>query len=122
MSVKGTCCGALGDRGARLQTAAPLALHVVACVSQKHSESMPARQLYRSDWFRKARRYVESWGLPWMILSAEHGLLHPDQVIAPYDRTLSGMSPAERSAWRCRVIEQLCELPRAERVVFLAGL
>jgi hypothetical protein len=30
------------------------------------------------DWFLKSRRYVEQSGAPWFILSAEYGLVPPD--------------------------------------------
>ena len=48
-------------------------------------ESAPAKakDLYTSDWFRKARAYVEHRGGPWFILSAEHGLVDPETVIGP---------------------------------------
>ena len=36
-------------------------------------------------WFYKARTYVERTGRPWFVLSAKYGLVHPDEVIAPYD-------------------------------------
>jgi hypothetical protein len=78
--------------------------------------------LYLSDWFVKARRYVESAKAPWFILSAEFGLVRPDTVIAPYEKTLNTMGVAERRAWAQRVIEQMkAELPHCEELVILAG-
>jgi hypothetical protein len=47
----------------------------------------------------KARDYVESTHSPWFILSAEHGLVSPDLILAPYERTLNAMSALERKAW-----------------------
>ncbi len=96
-------------------------LFLVSCVAAKHPIPMPARELYRSDWFLHARRYVEAQRDPWFILSAEHGLVHPDTVIAPYDRTLLNLTRAEREAWGQRVITQLDTLHHAPAVVFLAG-
>lgn len=97
-------------------------VYLVSCVSQKRAWACEARDLYVSELFRKARRYVEASGCPWFILSAEHGLVAPGQVIAPYERTLNTMGVAERRAWAERVAAQLAEaVPDLSRVVFLAG-
>ncbi|GGB09213.1 hypothetical protein GCM10011491_41470 [Brucella endophytica] len=98
-------------------------IFLVSCVKQKRSEAAPAASLYISDWFRKARAYVEDTGLPWFILSAEHGLLNPAQVIEPYERTLADMRAIERRAWGDRVIEQIkAEIgPAPLPLIFLAG-
>jgi len=56
-------------------------------------------RLYISDWFLKARRYAEASGCDWLILSAQYGLVAPDRVIAPYNRTPAGTnvkSPVRR--------------------------
>ena len=81
-------------------------VHFVSCVSKKRAVPSPARELYQSPWFRKARAYVEAQGGPWFILSAEHGLLRPEQVVGPYERTLNRMGVAARRAWAARVLEQ----------------
>lgn len=97
-------------------------VYLVSCVSSKRPEPAPAKDLYVSDWFRKARAYVESSGMPWFILSAEHGLLGPDQLTAPYEKTLNTMSTRERKGWAQKVIEQMrARLPSRPRVVVLAG-
>lgn len=97
-------------------------VYLVSCVSQKREQACEARDLYVSDLFRKARRYAESSGCPWFILSAEHGLVAPRQVIAPYERTLNTMVVADRRAWAERVAVQLAEaVPDLSQVVFLAG-
>lgn len=59
-------------------------LCLVSCVSKKNDYPCLARDLYVSPWFVGARRYEESLGVPWYILSAKYGLVAPDQVIAPY--------------------------------------
>jgi hypothetical protein len=97
-------------------------VYLVSCVSQKQKEACAAQYLYVSDLFLKARRYAEASGCPWFILSAEHGLVSPDQVIAPYERTLNTMRMAERRAWAERTAKQLAAaVPDLARVVFLAG-
>ena len=61
-------------------------IYLVSCVSQKLSHPAPAQNLYTSAWFQKARSFVLKSGSPWYILSAEHGLVHPEQVLAPYEK------------------------------------
>jgi len=96
--------------------------YLVSCVRQKREQASAARDLYVSALFRKARRYAEASGCPWFILSAEYGLVAPDQVVAPYERTLNAMPVAERRAWAGRVAVQLAQaVPDLSRVVFLAG-
>lgn len=95
-------------------------LHLIACVAGKAEAAMPACQLYRSDWFRKARHYCESWSLQYAILSAEYGLVLPNEVIAPYDRTLLVMPHPQRQQWAEKVRRDVAALnPR--RLVLLAG-
>lgn len=97
-------------------------VYLVSCVGRKRSYKSAARDLYVSSWFVKARRYVEASGSPWFILSAEHGLVRPDALIEPYQRTLNTMMVAERRAWAKRVDRDLVEaVPDLSQVVFLAG-
>jgi cytoplasmic iron level regulating protein YaaA (DUF328/UPF0246 family) len=97
-------------------------VYLVSCVSKKRQTPGRARDLYISDWFTKARDYVEATRSQWFILSAEYGLVLPDQVLAPYERTLNTMGKAERNAWATRVKAQMeTHLPVADRIVVLAG-
>ncbi len=97
-------------------------VYLVSCVSRKRERACEARDMYVSELFRKARRHVEASGCPWFVLSAEHGLVEPGQVIAPYERTLNSMGIADRRVWAVRVAAQLAEtIPNLSRVVFLAG-
>jgi hypothetical protein len=82
-------------------------LHLVACVKAKADRPMAAADLYQSAWFKKARAFVEKREAPWYILSAEYGLVRPDEIIKPYDKTLLKMSAEERRSWGNRVICQL---------------
>lgn len=97
-------------------------IYLVSCVSRKRDQACQARDLYVSDLFRKARRFAEASGYPWFILSAEHGLLAPGEVIDPYERTLNTMGIADRRRWAECVTAQLAEAaPDLRRAVFLAG-
>ena len=97
-------------------------VYLVSCVKGKQTSAAAAKDLYTSDWFRKARAYVEPTGMPWFILSAEYGLLHPDQRTDPYEKTLNEMRSWERKQWAEKVIHQMeHKLPKAEQIVVLAG-
>jgi hypothetical protein len=81
---------------------------LVSCSKRKLDRPWPARELYSaSAFFRKARAYCERHYDSWYILSAKHGLVHPDEVLAPYDLTLKRMPVAERRAWGRRVSADL---------------
>jgi len=98
------------------------AIYLVSCVAGKRDQPLMAKDLYISEWFLKAKRYVEGKGARWFILSAEYGLVQPDQEIAPYERTLNTMNVDDRRNWAARVIEQMDrELPDAGQVVVFAG-
>jgi hypothetical protein len=100
-------------------------LYLIACVSQKQTNRAQAAELYQSVWFRKARAYVEarlSSRDHWLILSAKHHLLHPKDVIGPYEVSLNRMRYVERQRWAATVFEQLKpHLIGVDEVVFLAG-
>ena len=96
---------------------------LVACVSKKNSTPMPARDLYISDWFRKASAYAMRVADEWYILSAKYGLIAPDTVIEPYDETLNRMSAAARRTWAKRVSKELGQvLQPGDQVMLLAGI
>ena len=99
-----------------------MSIYLLSCVGQKQTVPAPARVLYISTWFRKARRYADSTGQPWFVLSAKYGLVHPDEVIPPYDLTLNTMPVADCRQWASRVLTQLApHLDDVGSVVLLAG-
>lgn len=94
---------------------------LVACVGMKQLAVAPARDLYTSPWFRKARAIAERADA-WYILSAAHGVLHPDTPTAPYDATLNRMTAAARREWSAHVRRRLDTLlTRGDRVTIFAG-
>jgi cytoplasmic iron level regulating protein YaaA (DUF328/UPF0246 family) len=96
---------------------------LVACVSKKNKTPMPARDLYISDWFKKASSYADSISDQWFILSAKYGLLDPDDVVEPYDETLNKMPVNQRRSWSKKVLEDLIpKLNVGDQVVVLAGM
>lgn len=96
---------------------------LVSCVKAKRPVPSPAGDLYTSPLFRGLRHYATSLADRWFILSAEHGLLHPEHVVAPYERTLVGMPSIDRRRWAERVLVQLLPaLPAGAEVLILAGM
>ena len=82
-------------------------LFLISCVKTKGAMPAAAMDLYTSNWFRKARACVETTGCPWRILSAQYGLIHPEEEIEPYEKTLNTMRVEERRAWAGRVLAAL---------------
>jgi cytoplasmic iron level regulating protein YaaA (DUF328/UPF0246 family) len=95
---------------------------LASCVNQKRDTAAPARDLYLSLLFRGLRQYAETHADIWYILSAEYGVLRPEQVVKPYERTLNAMAKRDRLAWAEKVQQQLLELlPADAEVILLAG-
>lgn len=82
-------------------------LILVGCVKTKVNRPAPARDLYASPLWWRRRRYAESTGMPWVILSAEHGMVEPDTVLEPYDRYLGNEPASYRRTWSQRTADQV---------------
>lgn len=97
-------------------------IFLVSCVKPKRGYPSPAKDLYISDWFKKASRYASQNADEWFILSAKYFLVHPDQVIEPYDLTLKAMSAEEKKEWANHVCQMLKPLiSTKDKLTFLAG-
>jgi len=95
---------------------------LISCVKKKARTPQQAATLYSSPLFHKMKCYAESVSDLWFILSAEHGLLRPTDIVAPYERTLKSMSLPERRQWAARVYSDLSKfLSPGDDVVVLAG-
>lgn len=95
---------------------------LVSCVKSKLVITARADQLYTSPWFRASRGYAKRHANEWYILSAEYGLLSPEQHIQPYEKSLNTMGQADRKAWALRVQKQLHSvIPSNAEVIILAG-
>ncbi len=109
-------------RNPRIADRPPIVL--IACSASKAAEPVEARKLYLGDLFQKSVAWAESKGLTWAVISAEHGLVMPDDVIAPYNTRLdtSRKSLPQRQHWAWRIALDLFErYGRAEKVILLAG-
>ncbi|WP_058997768.1 DUF6884 domain-containing protein [Haloarcula sp. CBA1127] len=69
---------------------------LVGCGSSKialdDGETVAAKDLYDSPYFSLKREFAETCCDKWMILSAEHGLISPDEEIGAYDASLKPSS------------------------------
>jgi hypothetical protein len=94
----------------------PVHAVLVACGDAKAPDLSRAKDLYTSNYFDLKRRYAETHADLWRIVSAEHGILEPDEVVAPYDTTLDDLGDEEERAWLADVAEDLHELHVEEDV------
>jgi hypothetical protein len=82
---------------------------LVGCSGSKTTEPAPAAELFTGTAFRKAKELARAAGVPWYVISAKFGLLHPDEFIAPYDVYLPDQSGRYRAAWGRWVVAQIAE-------------
>jgi len=91
---------------------------LVSCGKDKADGPRAARDLYTSPYFRKMRGHVETECDDWRILSALHHLVHPDQILAPYEVTLKDMTREEQRQWAETVVERVkAALPDVGKIV-----
>lgn len=94
---------------------------LVGCSKEKLAYAAPARDLYTSPLFRAARTWAEANCDGWFILSAKHGLVHPDAVTDPYDAVLPSRRE-ERRAWAALTQAAIvATVPADAELVVLAG-
>jgi hypothetical protein len=97
-------------------------IYLVSCVSRKQLGCHKAKELYTSDWFNKTRIYVEKTSKPWYILSAEYGLVKPEEMITNYNKTLNKMPISDRRNWAKQVIFDLQSIVSpGDEIIFFAG-
>ena len=90
-------------------------LLLIGEVAPKLTTMAPARELYQGPIFERRRAYAEASGQPWLVLSSRWGLVHPDELIAPYELTLGDQPAMFRRAWGRYVAEQLAAAVALER-------
>lgn len=97
---------------------------LVSCVKTKQPECIyhKASELYISPLFKGMKRYAEKHADRWFILSAAHGLLDPEKMILPYEKTLGAMSNSKRATWGAPISRELASILKpGDEVIFLAG-
>lgn len=97
----------------------------VSCVKTKHPVSAPAGQIFSdSALFRLSYEYAKSLRPDAIfILSTEYGLLQPQEIINPYDRSPNLMNRQEWNEWAVRVMKRLSQVadPVNDKFIFVAG-
>lgn len=87
----------------------PAVISVVTnCTAKKLDRPAPARELYLGPSVRRTAKAVDEARragarVALYIISARHGLLREDQVVEPYDETLSGRRRDEVKKWAAEV-------------------
>jgi hypothetical protein len=94
---------------------------LIGCCQRKLARPAPARELYTSPLFRLSVAWAEARGLPWLVLSARHGVVAPQQVVEPYDLSLSQVAKLADDLKRWRLLCHVTLRGRARRFVLLAG-
>ncbi|MFC6733508.1 MULTISPECIES: DUF6884 domain-containing protein [unclassified Haladaptatus] len=81
---------------------------------------------YTADHFQTCREYAEATCDSWVIVSAKHGVIHPNRQIQSYDVTRADFDPFEEMQWVKRIQRQLGDVlfdqytsPQFSRVVVL---
>lgn len=94
-------------------------LAVIPCSKEKIWDTRPAlgavaaRQAYTSPFHQQCRALADQAGVPWVILSALHGFLAPnDAVPGPYDVTFS--RAGDPVVTHETLQQQACELPKGQ--------
>lgn len=95
-------------------------LFLIACSAAKLDHPAPAAELYTGQAFKLAKAAAAAAGADILILSALHGLVHPSQVLAPYNRSMTDMTAHQRRIW-AGMVEQQLEQHRDRLAVCLAG-
>ena len=99
-------------------------LVITGCTKEKlgydASVKAPAKQMYQGRLFKTVRKYCESMGFDYVIISAKYGLIHPDETIEGYEKVLRTKDDVKR-------IQPLVEeklrplLNNYDKIVIIAG-
>jgi hypothetical protein len=88
-----------------LATKEPATIVLIGCSKSKLNRQATARELYTGQLFKKAVDWAERHGYQWFVISALHGLVTPNQTIAPYDYSLKDRRGSrERESWAHQTI------------------
>lgn len=97
----------------------------ISCTKTKQNYSCRAKEMYSpSDLFKGAYKYDLSLKPDAIyILSAKYGLLNPNDVINPYEKTLVSAKQDEVKRWSVMVAKQIQQhhIDREQKAVFLCG-
>ncbi|QLG62327.1 DUF6884 domain-containing protein [Halorarum salinum] len=84
----------------------------------------PAAEAYDTEFFRLKREFARRSYDEWLVLSAAHGLVEPDEVIERDEVDFADVKPAEGARWAMETVSELAALVRRnefEEVAVLAS-
>lgn len=100
-------------------------LGLVGCSDRKRCVKCRAEDMYSpSDLFTKSYNYTKTHYDKIGIFSAKYGLLYPEDIIEPYNKSLLKMKVSERKKWAIDVYGQLIDktgLKQGDVVYFHVG-
>ncbi len=82
-------------------------LFLIACSESKLSYPARAVDLYQGQAFKLAVKSAFRADADILILSAQHGVVQPDQMLEPYDCSLLRRSTSWRAEWAKTTAKQL---------------
>lgn len=94
---------------------------LIPCGKSKLPNPAKVRDLYQGSLFKLSVSWAESHGFTWVVISALHGVLLPEQIIAPYNvsfsaKTVNPIKPSKQ--WTERVRLRLLSV-QASRIISL---
>ena len=83
---------------------------LISCSKSKQNYPCPARELYApSQLFSLSYQYAKKVADEVYVLSARYGLLAEEDVVAPYDLTLTDLPEHRQRDWANYVLRQMGE-------------
>jgi hypothetical protein len=80
-----------------------VSIALIGCSGPKLKSRAKARNLYTSQLFKATLKLAERWHDVVYVISAEHELVALDQLVAPYDKTMSDIAKEWKIIWGNRV-------------------
>lgn len=105
------------DDGFDLSRVPKCAVGLISCGKLKCDHPCWAKGMYMGLYYLKQRAFIEAFCDEWWIISAKHGLLHPDTQIEPYDVTLGEMTSFTRRLWARSVRVQILKAVSSNQIL-----
>ena len=84
----------------------------IGCGSKKNNKECKAKDMYQGGYFTTCLDYARTLTNEdnIYILSAKYGVLHLEDIISPYNKTLNTATKQEYAEWKQMVLEQFNKL------------
>lgn len=96
-------------------------LAIISCGAKKKSIPSKAVDLYEGVLFKAALSFVKRNTLNFVIISAKHAILKPEQVVAPYEMRIDQMNNDKYKLWALRVDASIREIA-PEEIIWLCPI